>query len=119
MCGQWESTWLKFLGWRDWGSPIPGANVLANIATEDVTAHRFAQSFRNAATKFDGQVGDAEARIHHVRIHERTGGAGIDAFGARAAEVGRGQLGRTECGWNIESRQNHAEKKPGAKSGVQ
>jgi hypothetical protein len=43
------------------GTPIPGTNVLTNVATEDMAAHRYAEFFRDAAAEFDGQVGDAEA----------------------------------------------------------
>src|SRR5271170_3107978 len=84
----WESSWLKFFGLRDWGAPIPGADVLANVTAEDVTAHGLAQGLGNGAAKLDRQVGDAEARIHHVGFDERSRGAGIDAFCARAAEIG-------------------------------
>jgi hypothetical protein len=52
-----------------------------------MAAHGLAKFFGDAAAKLDGQIGNAEASIHYVRLNEGASWAGVDAFCAGAAEV--------------------------------
>ena len=58
---------------------IPGANVLADVTAEDVSPHRRAELFRNAASQLDCQIRNAPACIEHVWLDECARRAGVQA----------------------------------------
>ena len=43
---------------------VPGADVLADVAAENMVADARAELFRNRAAQLDGQIRDAAARVH-------------------------------------------------------
>src|SRR5277367_6179629 len=91
---------------------IPGADVLADVAAEDLAADGGTEIFRDASLLLDCEVGDAAGGIHLVRGDEGVGGAGVDAAGAGAAAVGRDVEYDAVSDWN--GRDNDAEEEPGA-----
>ena len=64
---------------------VPGADLLADVAPEDVRAHRSAEFFRNRASELDGQVGNAAPRVHHAGRDDGVRRAIVDTPRARAA----------------------------------
>ena len=90
---------------------IPGANILADVAAEDLAADAVAEIFGDGAALLDGQVGDAAGGVHLIR-REGLRGAGVDAAGAGSAAVGseRRQFG----GGEFERSEDDSEEKPGA-----
>ncbi len=96
----------------DWRFPVPGADVLADVAAEDLAAHGFAQFCGDGALLFDGEVGDAARGIHLVWRDEGVGGAGVDAAGAGAAAVGGDLQG--SVGGDGDGGDDDGEEKPGA-----
>jgi hypothetical protein len=93
-------------------SSIPGADVLADVAAEDLAADGGAEIFRDASLLLDGEVGDAARGVHLVRGDEGVGRAGIDAARAGAAAVGRDLEYDAFSDWN--GRDDDAEQQPGA-----
>src|SRR5215472_7206215 len=89
--------------------PVPGTDVLADVAAEHVGADRGAELRRNRTPQFDIKVSDAPRGVHHVRLNERSGGAGIEAPGAGTAAV----KGR-RVGLEIEAGEDNADKEPRA-----
>ena len=73
----------------DRSAAVPGADVLADIAAEDLPADGLAKLLGDGALLLDGEVGDAARGVHLVRGHERVGGAGVDAARAASAAIGR------------------------------
>ena len=51
--GLWENSWLKFGSLCHGGATIPRANVLADVAAEDMMAHGFAQAFGNTSAELN------------------------------------------------------------------
>src|SRR4029077_14640997 len=49
---------------------VPGAHVLANVAANYRASDARAQRFWNGISQFDGEVGDATARVEQVRLGE-------------------------------------------------
>ena len=66
---------------------IPGTGLLAEVAAENPVVELRPQRHGNRAPVLDGEVRDTAPRIHRIPI-ERTGRAGRDAAGTRAAVVG-------------------------------
>src|SRR5438874_5543487 len=52
---------------------VPGADVLADVAAERPGPERVAQRLVDVAAMLDREVGNATARIQHVRIDEGVG----------------------------------------------
>ena len=69
--------------------PVPGADILADVASENLPAQMRAQLLRNGAALFDREIGNAEARVHLVGGDQRSGRTRIEAARATAATVGR------------------------------
>ena len=93
---------------------IPRADVLADIATEDVPSHSAANLLGNRATLFDREIRDAPVGIELVGCNQCVGWAGIDASCTGTAAIGRGQIGL-----EFEGRQDNAQEKPRAQLLVQ
>src|SRR6202012_2778661 len=72
----------------DWSFAIPGADVLTDVAAEDLATNGLAQLFGDDAFFFDGEIGDAAGGVHLMRSYECIGRAGVDASGAASAAVG-------------------------------
>ena len=66
---------------------VPGADELAVIASENAVAHGWSQRFRDAATVFDRQVGDAASGIELTRAGNRLCRANRDAGRATSAQI--------------------------------
>ena len=67
--------------------PVPGADILADIAAKDPTAESVAELGRHRPAVFNGQRGDALRRVEYPRLGKRIGRAGVEAGGAGAAVV--------------------------------
>src|SRR5712671_4019105 len=91
-------------------APVPRANVLADVAAENMISHRLAELLRDGAAQFDGQVGDALSGIHDVGLRWTS----VKATPAAPAQVRRRQLVRPERRFEIESGENYTQKKEGA-----
>ena len=76
---------LKLRRLRGRRFPVPGANILANVAAENMPPHPGAKFLilRKCPTLFDREVCDATVRVELIRRDECVGGTGVDA--ARAA----------------------------------
>src|ERR1035438_303841 len=98
---------LKLPRLRQRGFTVPRANVLTDIAAEHLPAHAGTQLFGNRAAFLDGEIRDAPGRVQLIRSREGIGRAGVEAARARAAAVGRWQIG---C--QYQRRQHDAEKEP-------
>src|SRR5262245_27002267 len=64
---------------------IPGANVLADVAAEDVGSDQWSQLARDRALQLDGEVRNAATCIELIRPHERACRTRREAAGASAA----------------------------------
>ncbi len=71
--------WLEIRQRCHWRAAIPGANVLANIAAEDVIADRFPQFQRDGAAQLDGEIRNAAPRVQNIRLYNCAGGACVNA----------------------------------------
>ena len=85
---------LEFGRGGDRGFAIPGADVLADVAAEDVASHAVAQVLGDGAALFDGEIGNAAVGIELVGREKRVRGTGVEAASAGAAAVGRRQVRR-------------------------
>jgi hypothetical protein len=77
---------------RNRRAAVPRANVLANIAAEDVAANGLAKFQWNGCAQFDRQVGNASACVEHVGLNDCAGGARVNAQAAISAQIGRGRV---------------------------
>ena len=95
----------------DRSARVPRADVLADVAAEDVIAHAGAQFLRNRPAQLDGQIRDAAARVQlSSRLpcgHDRVRRTSLDA--ARAAPAA---IRRRRARLEIERRHDLAQKKP-------
>jgi hypothetical protein len=71
------------------GDVVDGADLLADVAAEDVVADQRTQLQRDGAAVLDGEVRDAAAAIEHIRGDEGAGGAGVEAARRRSRSMGR------------------------------
>src|SRR5271155_809078 len=71
---------------------VPGTHILADVAADDSIAHGGAKLVGNRSAEFDGEIGDAAARVEHIRRGERLRGAGIETARASTAEIGGGRV---------------------------
>src|SRR3990172_5332157 len=85
----------------------PRAHQLTVVAAVDAVADQRAQFNRDATLEFDGEIGNAAARIQPVRCNDRLGRARIDTAHAGATMI----LLRTSTGSGrftyISPRKNH------------
>jgi hypothetical protein len=84
--------------------------LLADVASEDPVLHVRAQVFGNVAFVFDGEEGDAAARVEGAVGEDALGGAGVDAAGAGAAVIG----GEGFVGFEFDAEQNFGKQECGA-----
>ena len=91
---------------------IPRADILADVAAEDLAAYGGAEFLRDGTALFDGEVGDAAARVHLARRDECVRGAGLDAAAAGAAAVCGGK--RQHCRGDLKRSDDAAKKEPRA-----
>jgi len=93
---------------------VPRAHVLAHVAPEQPITDERPLVRREVAAMLDREIGDAAARVHHVRRDEGVGRAGIEAAPAGAAAIPlKRQIGR-EGGIG----ENHADEREGADPGM-
>src|ERR1700751_1129862 len=108
--------WLR-RGFADDGSLIrliiPWADVLTDVAAEDLAADGSAQIFGDCTFLFDGEVGNAARCVHLAWSNEGVSRAGVDAAGAGAAAIRRG----SKCGGggDRDRRDDDAKEEPGTK----
>ena len=69
--------------------PVPRANILADIAAKNLPPYLRPQLNRNLTPLFNGQIGDAKARIHLIRSGQRSRRTCLDAAPAASAPVRR------------------------------
>src|SRR5512139_1950339 len=77
---------------------VPGADQLAVVAAVDAVAEQRTQFKRYRTVQFDGEIGDAAARIHLIGGDDGGGGADVDAGGAAATVRSDGLIG---CQWQV------------------
>src|SRR5216683_3781509 len=77
----------QLVAWRSRGRRVvvPRTDLLTDVASEDPVAELGAQLGGDWSAMFDRQVGDAYARLDHVAVGERIGGAEVEASAARPA----------------------------------
>jgi hypothetical protein len=101
-----------FVG-RDRRTTVPGADILADIASEDLSAHQTAQLFRDTSLLLDRQVGDAARGVHLARSYERVCRASIDTPRATSTAI------RCDVPFGVERywqrRDDDTKQQPGAK----
>src|SRR5882724_6117246 len=74
--------------WRSiTGFVVPWANILADIATKDMVAYGPTELFRNHASFFNRQIGDAKAGIKFAGGDDGLRGAGVNTATATATAV--------------------------------
>src|ERR1017187_9406849 len=93
------------------GAAVPGADVLADVAAEDVRTDGGATLQGDGGAELDGEVRDAERGID-TGWKEGGGGTGGDAAAGGAAGGGGRGIGR-----DIERDEQFAEDEPGAEIG--
>ena len=91
---------------------IPRANVLADVAAEDVPADGLAQFERNRAAQLDRQIGNAAPRVQNVRLDDGARRACVDAQAAVSAQIRRRRFRGVQRRREIERRHDHAEEQP-------
>src|SRR5205085_7858908 len=64
---------------------VPRTHVLADVAAEEPLPDGLATRVIDVAAMLDGEVGDAAARVEHVRRRERLRRTRVETRGARAA----------------------------------
>ena len=67
--------------------PVPRADVLADVAAEDVAPHAVPALLGDGALDLDGQVADAARGVEDVGGREGAGGTRVQAGGAAPAHV--------------------------------
>src|SRR5581483_3512253 len=77
---------------RDWRLVIPRADILADVAPENVATHPCPEVIRHGAALLDRQVGNAAAAVQLIRTNERVRRTGIEAARTTAAAVRRRQI---------------------------
>ncbi len=71
---------------------VEGADVLADVASEDPLADRLPLLGRDRLAELDRQVGDALPRVKAIGLDDRAGRASVDAGPASTAMAGRHRL---------------------------
>ena len=94
---------------------VPRANVLTDVASENVSSHSFAQFYGNLAALLDRQIGDAQPRVQLTCRSDRLRWTGNDAARASSATIGRGQVAGDIVVRDSERSENHAQKQPRSK----
>ena len=104
---------LKLLRRRDRSLAIPRADILTNIAAENVPPHSRPQLFRNRAALLNREIRNAQARIKFSRRNNRLRRTGGYATRARAAAIRSRQVSR-KFRRNFQRREDYSEKQPRA-----
>src|SRR5690242_13861001 len=73
---------------------VPGADVLADVATKNMMAERRPQLLRDAAAFFNGEISDAAARIELAGSDKRLRRTRIEAARTASASVRSREIGR-------------------------
>ena len=73
--------------------PVPWADILADVAAENLPANTWAQFLRNRVAQLDGQIRNALGRIHFIGRRKSIRWARVQASCARAAVVGGRKIG--------------------------
>jgi hypothetical protein len=76
------------------GAVVEGADLLAEVAAEELIGYLGFQVVGDWLVVFDCEVGNAAAGVEGVRGDDGAGGAGVDAFLAAAAVVFCRLIGR-------------------------
>ena len=86
---------------------VPRANILADVAAEDVTAHARAEVLGNRPALLDREIRNALVGIELVGREDRIRRTSLDATRAGAAAIRSGQVGG-----KFERSEDHAEEEP-------
>ena len=84
--------------------------MLTGVTSENPILHKRAQFFGNVVFEFDGEVGDAAARVEGAIGEDALRGAGFEAACAGAAVVGDEAV----IGFEFDAEQDFSKKKCGA-----
>src|SRR5260370_5285078 len=110
-----NTPWLKCRELRHRRLAIPRANVLADVAADDRVSHLRPQLLWDRPTQLDREVGNALARIQHVRRCKRLRGASIQTQPAIPAQISSRRFARRKRRWEFKRSDNHTKKQPRAK----
>src|SRR5271157_4382474 len=105
---------LEFRHPADRSFTVPRANILADVASEDLSSDASAQFFRDRAALLDGEIRNALGGVELIRRGKRIRRTNIETARAGAAAVRRRQIG---C--QFQRSEHHAEEKPRAQLLVQ
>lgn len=75
------------------GKPVPGTNVLADVAAKGPAIEHLLLFGTQVLFLFDAEVADARAAVDDSRLNNGLGRAGVDASRAAAAVIGNGLIG--------------------------
>src|SRR5258708_2033732 len=87
-------TRLEFRRGGYWSFTVPGADVLADVASENVLANARPQFLGNRSTFLNREIGNALGGIELVGSDEGVGRTSFDTAGAGATAVGSRQVRR-------------------------
>ena len=92
--GELREVWSKepFAGFESRGAAVtalavPGTDILADVAAEDVATETLPKRLWDGAALLDRQVADAASGVEDERLGQGTGGAGVETGAAASAEV--------------------------------
>ena len=96
---------LEFRRARTWSLAVPGADILTDIASENVAADSVANLFGNCAPLFNREVRNAEISVELIRSQQCVRRAGVDAARAGSTAIRGGQIRL-----KLQRGKNHTEK---------
>lgn len=100
---------IKKAAWVFLCFPVPGANLLADIAPENLLPNRMAQVFRDVCAVFNGQVRDAAGCIDCPVGQDAAGWASFQAALTIAAMLSLKGL----IGLNLQGGEDFSQEQPG------
>src|SRR6185437_5349203 len=104
--GQPVQSWIhQRFSWRqlsiaaDGRAPVPGTDVLADVAAKNLPPNLRPQVLRDWPALLNGQVRNAACRIHLPGAGQRPRGTGVDAARTRSAAVRSDLKAGPSTGW--------------------
>src|SRR4051794_20782880 len=83
----------KFLHTCESRPPVPGTDVLANVAAKNMPSHALSEVLRNKASLLDCQIRNALGGVKLVGINKGLGRTGFQAARAGTATIRGRQIG--------------------------
>src|SRR5262249_37789145 len=98
---------LKLRSLGDRTLPVPGTNILADVAAEHMASDTIAHPLRDRSPFFDGEIRDALVGIELVRSKKRVCWASVQTTRASSTPIWGRQIG---C--QLQRGQNHSKEQP-------